>query len=78
MWSATETIGGKQHEHQPYLPPRGRLSDSRPAAAGGAANRGVGYKAETVLAAIPRRHLHRDAPQREVERPSGGDRPGGQ
>lgn len=59
------------------VPDRGRLPSAQPGSAGGPEGRKIWDAAAQLPSEPQERLLHRDAPQRQAERPSGEDRPGG-
>ena len=64
-------------EHGADIQNRGRLSTAQPGRAGGPAGRKIWDAAAQFPRQSPARDLHRDAVDRGVEQPSGGNRPAG-
>ena len=64
-------------EHGIDIPDGGRLPSARPGSAGGSEGRKIWDAAAQLPSDTQERLLHGDAPQRQAERPSGENRPGG-
>ena len=65
-------------DHGTDLHETGRLSDSRSGSAGGTEDRQVRDDAAQLSEGSPSGNLQRDAPERDAERSSGGNRPAGE
>ena len=64
-------------EHGSDIPDGGRLPSAQPGSAGGPEGRKIWDAAAQLPSEPQERLLHGDAPQRQTERPSGENRPGG-
>ena len=64
-------------EHGSDIPDGGRLPSAQPGSAGGTEGRKIWDAAAQLPSEPQERLLHGDAPQRQTERPSGENRPGG-
>ena len=64
-------------EHGTDIPDGGRLPSAQPGSAGGPEGRKIWDAAAQLPSEPQERLLHGDAPQRQTERPSGENRPGG-